>query len=43
MLEGDTLTICDNAPNPRKRRPAAFEVKRASGYVLVTFARARQP
>ena len=42
-LEGDTLTICDNAPNPRKRRPAAFEAKRASGYVLVTFARARQP
>ena len=27
----------------RKRRPAAFEAKRASGYVLVTFARARQP
>ena len=22
-LEGGTLTICDNAPNPRKRRPAA--------------------
>ena len=27
-LDGDTLTICDNAPNLAKGRPAAFEAKR---------------
>jgi uncharacterized protein (TIGR03067 family) len=26
-LDGDTLTICDNAPNLNKGRPAAFETK----------------
>ena len=39
-LEGDTLTICDNAPNLDKERPAAFEAKSQSGYVLITFKRA---
>jgi uncharacterized protein (TIGR03067 family) len=40
-LDGDTLTICDNAPHLAKERPAAFEAKRGSGYVLITFTRAQ--
>jgi uncharacterized protein (TIGR03067 family) len=40
-VDGDTLTICDNAPSPDMARPAAFEAPRGSGYVLITFARAR--
>jgi uncharacterized protein (TIGR03067 family) len=40
-LDGDTLTICDNAPNLAARRPAAFEAKGGAGYVLVTFRRAK--
>jgi uncharacterized protein (TIGR03067 family) len=40
-LDGDTLTICDNAPNLNKGRPAAFEAKSGSGYVLITFERAK--
>jgi len=38
-LDGDTLTICDNAPNLNKGRPAAFDAKTGSGYVLITFKR----
>jgi uncharacterized protein (TIGR03067 family) len=30
-LEGDTLTMCDNAPNLDKGRPAAFEARAAPG------------
>jgi uncharacterized protein (TIGR03067 family) len=37
MLEGDTLTTCDNAPNLDKARPAEFQAKAGSGYVLITF------
>jgi uncharacterized protein (TIGR03067 family) len=40
-LDGDTLTVCDNAPNLDKGRPAAFEATRGSGYVLITFTRAQ--
>ncbi len=40
-LKGDTLTVCDNAADLGKGRPAAFATKRGSGYVLVTFARAK--
>ena len=40
-LDGDTLTTCDNAPDLDKGRPAAFEAKRGSGYVLITFQRAK--
>ena len=36
-LDGDTLTICDNAPNLDEHRPTAFEAQSASGYVLITF------
>ena len=41
VLKGDTLVICDNAPNMNKDRPAALEAKSGSGYVCVTFARAK--
>lgn len=40
-LDGDTLTTCDNAPNLDKDRPAAFKAKSGSGYVLITFKRAK--
>lgn len=40
-LSGDTLTIIDNAVNPDKDRPQAFETKSGSGYVLVTFQRTK--
>jgi hypothetical protein len=41
-LDGDTLTICDNAPNLDKDRPVAFEAERGSGYVLITFVRLKR-
>ncbi len=41
-LDGDTLTICDNAPNLDKARPASFEAKSGSGHVFVTFKRANR-
>jgi hypothetical protein len=37
VLDADTLTICDNAPNLDNGRPAGFEAKSGSGYVLITF------
>src|SRR5262245_35160998 len=40
VLDGGRLTICDNAPNTAKHRPAAFEAKTGSGYVLISFQRA---
>ena len=40
-LDGDRLTVCDNAPNLNKARPASFEAKSGSGYVLITFERAK--
>jgi uncharacterized protein (TIGR03067 family) len=40
-LDGDTLTTCDNGPDPDKGRPAAFEAKSGSGHVLITFKRAK--
>src|SRR5262245_279891 len=40
-LDGDTLTICDNALNLDKPRPTTFEAKAGSGYVLVTLKRAK--
>ena len=42
LLDGDTLAICDNAPNLDKGRPAAFEAPRGSGYVLITFKREKR-
>ncbi len=40
-LDGDTLTICDNAPNVEKGRPSSFEAKSGSGYALIIFVRAK--
>jgi uncharacterized protein (TIGR03067 family) len=40
VLDGDTLTICDNAPNLDEGRPVSFETKSGSGYELITFKRA---
>jgi uncharacterized protein (TIGR03067 family) len=40
-LDGDTLKVVDNAPNPERSRPAAFEAKSGSGHVFITFRRAR--
>jgi hypothetical protein len=37
---GDTLTICDNAPDLDEGRSGAFEAKSGSGSVLVAFKRA---
>lgn len=41
LLDGDTLTICDNAPDTTKDRPTALEAKAGSGYVLVVFQRSK--
>ncbi len=39
VLDGNTLTICDNALNLEKGRPTTFEARSGSGYVLITFTR----
>ena len=39
VLDGDTLTICDNALNLEKGRPTTFEARSGSGYVLIRFTR----
>jgi uncharacterized protein (TIGR03067 family) len=41
VLDGETLTTCDNAGNLGAARPSKFEAKSGSGYVLVTFNRAK--
>lgn len=41
MLNGDMLTVCDNAADMTKGRPAAFKSGSGSGYVLITFVRAK--
>jgi uncharacterized protein (TIGR03067 family) len=41
MLKGDTLTVCDNAEDLAQARPTAFAAKSGSGYVLLTFVRAK--
>jgi uncharacterized protein (TIGR03067 family) len=40
LVNGETLSICDNAADLEKGRPTAFEAKAASGSVLLTFRRA---
>lgn len=40
-VDGDTLRVCDNAPNLEKGRPTAFEAKAGSGHIFITFTRAR--
>jgi uncharacterized protein (TIGR03067 family) len=41
-LDGDTLTICDNAPDLANGRPVAFEAKSGSRHVLITFRRVKR-
>jgi uncharacterized protein (TIGR03067 family) len=41
VLDGETLTICDNAENLDAARPSEFAAQSGSGYVLVTFNRAK--
>ena len=41
VLKDDTLTICDNAPDPAGPRPTSFEAASGSGRVLITFARVK--
>jgi uncharacterized protein (TIGR03067 family) len=41
-IDGDTLTICDNAGDMQKSRPMSFDTRPDSGRVLVVFKRARQ-
>jgi uncharacterized protein (TIGR03067 family) len=40
-LDGDSLTICDNAGVPNRPRPKEFTAKAGSGHVLVVFKRAK--
>lgn len=35
--DGATLTIIDNAPDPGKPRPTAFDAPAGSGYVMLVF------
>jgi uncharacterized protein (TIGR03067 family) len=41
-VEGDTLTIIDNAPDLKKPRPVKFEAGSGSGFVLITFTRTKR-
>lgn len=38
-IENETLTICDNAPNPLAKRPSDFAAPKGSGYVCLQFKR----
>jgi uncharacterized protein (TIGR03067 family) len=38
-LDGDQLTIVDDAPDPAKGRPTAFTAAAGSGHVLLVFTR----
>lgn len=40
-IDGDRLTICDNAPDMTRPRPAGFDQTGEQGYVRVTFRRQR--
>jgi uncharacterized protein (TIGR03067 family) len=39
-LEGETLKICDNAPDMAKPRPTRFATKPGSGSICIVFKRA---
>ncbi|MFI0848119.1 TIGR03067 domain-containing protein [Mesorhizobium sp. IMUNJ 23232] len=41
VLEGETLSICDNSPNLDAVRPTAFEAASGSGHALFIFERAK--
>jgi uncharacterized protein (TIGR03067 family) len=38
-LEGERLTIVDDAPDPAKGRPTDFSASAGSGHVMIVFAR----
>jgi uncharacterized protein (TIGR03067 family) len=38
-IDGDTLTICDNAANMKRSRPTSFGTEANSGLVMVVFKR----
>jgi uncharacterized protein (TIGR03067 family) len=38
-LDGNTLKICDNGPDPAKNRPTAFTAKAGSGHIVIVFKR----
>jgi branched-chain amino acid transport system substrate-binding protein len=40
-IDGDTLRICDNAPDLDKGRPKTFTARAGSGHVFIVFDRAR--
>jgi uncharacterized protein (TIGR03067 family) len=40
-MRGDMLDICDHAPSQEMGRPATFEAKTGSGYICITFTRAK--
>ena len=39
QLDGETLNICDNAPDMTRPRPTGFAAPAGSGYVFVVFVR----
>jgi uncharacterized protein (TIGR03067 family) len=39
QIDGDTLTICDNAGNMQRSRPTSFATEADSGLVMVVFTR----
>ena len=39
VVDGGTLAICNNVPNPKGNRPMASEARGGSGYVPITFTR----
>jgi uncharacterized protein (TIGR03067 family) len=41
-IDGDTLTICDNAGDMERSRPTSFDTEANSGLVMVVFKRAEQ-
>jgi uncharacterized protein (TIGR03067 family) len=41
-LEGESLTICDNAGDPSKERPTRFETEPGSGLVRILFKKSKR-
>jgi uncharacterized protein (TIGR03067 family) len=41
-IDGDNLTICDNAGDMERSRPTSFDTEANSGLVMVVFKRAEQ-
>jgi uncharacterized protein (TIGR03067 family) len=41
-IDGDTLTICDDAANMQRSRPTSFGTEADSGLVMIVFKRSEQ-